>query len=71
MENAQPPKKKSGTVQIVIGVLLILGILSGGNLASIGNWSSSEMVGYNVFAIVALVGGAYLIRVGMRRNQAK
>lgn len=46
----------------VAGALLILGTLFGGNLSYITNWSTAELVGYNVWSIISIVGGGYLCR---------
>jgi len=63
-------KKKGSTKKViffVIGVLLILGTLSGGNLKYIGDWSTSELVGYNVWSLIAIFGGGYLVYLGAKK----
>jgi len=64
-------EKKKGTAKkaifFVIGALLIVGTLAGGNLQYITDWSTSELVGYNVWSIIAIFGGAYLIYLGIKK----
>lgn len=64
-------KKRSGTTKktatVVIGALLVIGTLAGDNLKTITNWSTSELVGYNMWSIIALVGGAYLVYRGFKK----
>lgn len=46
----------------IIGFLLVAGtIYGGGNLKHITDWGSGEMIGYNMFSILAIVGGSYLV----------
>lgn len=58
-------KKKS--ISFVIGALLVVGTLFGGNLKYIGDWSSAELVGYNVWSVVAILGGGYLVYLGLKK----
>ena len=50
----------------IIGLLLIVGTLFGGNLKYITDWSSSELVGYNVWTLIAIIGGGYLCYWGLK-----
>lgn len=60
-------EKKYGTIKFVIGILLIIGTLAAGNLKTITDWSTSELVGYNLWSIIALVGGVYLVYRGSKK----
>ena len=50
----------------VIGLLLVIGTLFGGNLKYIADWSSAELVGYNTWTIIAIFGGGYLAYWGLK-----
>jgi hypothetical protein len=52
---------------LVLGLLLVIGTLFGGNLEYLSDWSTSELVGYNSWTIVALLGGVYLIYKGFKK----
>ena len=63
-------KKNGGTkkiIFIVVGILLILGTLAGGNLKYIFNWSTAELAGYNTWSLIAIIGGGYLIYLGRKK----
>jgi len=60
------PSKTKKTVYIIVGAILILGLISGGNLKQITDWSSDVMIGYNTFSLAALFGGAYFIYLGLK-----
>ena len=64
-------EKKKGTTKkavfFVIGALLIVGTLAGGSLQYITDWSTSELVGYNIWSIIAIFGGAYLVYMGVKK----
>jgi hypothetical protein len=64
----QEKKKRSAkrTVLFVIGALLIMGTLAGGNLKHIINWSTAELIGYNSWTIFAIFGGMYMVYLGIR-----
>ena len=49
------------TIAGVGGLLLIVGTIFGGGWNYLADWSSAEMVGYNIWTLGALIGGAYLI----------
>lgn len=50
----------------IIGLLLIVGTLFGGNLKYITNWSTFELAGYNIGALFAIIGGGYLCYWGLQ-----
>lgn len=64
-------EKKRGTtkktIAVVIGALLVIGTLAGDNLQTITDWGTSELVGYNLWSIIALVGGTYLVYRGLKK----
>jgi hypothetical protein len=67
-EFPQQPKKKTNVwkvVAFVIGALLILGSL--GNLSSLGDWSTAELVGFNLWTIIAIGGGGTLCYWGVKK----
>ena len=68
MEEQKTTKKKNGVKSViffVIGALLIIGTL--GNLKTIADWSTAELVGYNTWSIIAIVGGGYLVYLGIKK----
>jgi|GEM_PF-6649579 len=63
-------KKKGSAKRIVlfiIGALLIMGTLAGGNLKYILNWRTAELMGYNTWTIFAIFGGAYMVYLGTKK----
>lgn len=58
-------------VVVVIGALLILGTLSGGNLKFLSDWSTAELVGYNVWSLISIFGGGYLVYWGLKKKADK
>lgn len=63
-------KKSSTTKKIiffVIGALLIVGTLAGENLKYLTDWSTAELIGYNIWSLIAIFGGAYLIYLGAKK----
>ncbi len=67
MEQEKKRSATKKTIMIVIGALLVIGTLTGGNLQTITDWSTSELVGFNAWSIIALVGGAYLVYRGFKK----
>lgn len=62
--------KKSGTkktIYFIIGGLLVLGTLGGGNIQYITDWSTAELVGFNIWTIIAIFGGSYLIYLALKK----
>lgn len=55
----------------VLGLVLIIGTIAGGNLKYLGDWSTSELVGYNTWSIIAVVGGIYLVYWAFIKKQQK
>jgi hypothetical protein len=46
-----------------ISFVLICGVIAGGNWKTLADWSSAELVGYNVYTLVVLlVGGRFVLR---------
>lgn len=64
-------EKKGGfgkkTIFFVVGALFLIGTLAGGNLKSITDWSTAELIGYNTWTIIAIFGGAYLVFLGIKK----
>lgn len=67
MEQEKKRSTTKKTIAVVIGALLVIGTLTGGNLQTITDWGTSELVGYNLWSIIALVGGAYLVYRGFKK----
>ncbi len=67
MEKQKKPSTAKKTTFFVIGVLLIIGTLAGGNFKYLADWSTAELIGYNVWSLVAIFGGAYLIYLGAKK----
>jgi len=49
----------------IIGLVLLLGFFLSG-YKYLNNWSTAELVGYNIWALIELFGGAYLLHVGFK-----
>jgi threonine/homoserine/homoserine lactone efflux protein len=64
-------EKKKGTTKkaifFVIGAVLIIGTFAGDNLNHITDWSTGELVGYNICSIIAILGGIYLVYLGVKK----
>ena len=60
-------KNKKHHVYIVIGSLLIIGTLKG-NLKYISDWTDPEIIGINVFSIIALIVGSVFLYKGIKNN---
>jgi hypothetical protein len=54
----------------VIGLLLIVGTLAGGNIQYLTDWSNPELVGYNIWSLFALLGGGYMVYWGIKKSRA-
>ena len=54
-----------------IGILLIIGVVFGGNLRYLGDWSTAELVGFNLGSLLIILGGGYLAYwgLGMKKNK--
>lgn len=52
-----------------IGFILVVSIFLGGfeRVALLADWSTGEMVGYNFFTLLSLIGGAWMIRYSMKK----
>lgn len=48
------------TILGAVGVLLVLGTVFGGNLQYLSDWSTGELVGFNVASLLSVIGGGYL-----------
>ena len=66
MQNDKMSSKKK-TIFGIIGILLLIGTIGSGGLNSIGNWSSSELIGYNMSSIFAIVFGLSFIYLGFKK----
>jgi len=55
----KPAKKKFTGVKFVVGILLVIGSFSG--LQYLGDWSTSEAIGFNAATLVGFIGGLYLV----------
>lgn len=55
----------------IIGILLLISFISGGNYQHLTNWSTAEMVGYNFWGLIELIGGTYLIYSGIKKIKDK
>lgn len=51
----------------VIGILLIAGLINGGNLKHITDWSTDIIAGANTFSIIAIAGSIYLLYLGFKK----
>lgn len=67
MEEQKKLSTTKKTIFFVIGALLIIGTLAGGNLKYLADWSTAELVGYNVWSLIAIFGSAYLIYLGAKK----
>jgi len=56
----------------VIGLLLIIGTLAGGieRLRLLVDWSTPEIVGYNISTLMLLSGGAWLLYYGLSNRKS-
>lgn len=48
----------------IIGLVLLIVFIAGGNYLT--NWSTAELVGYNLVSLAELVGGAWLVYSGLK-----
>ena len=67
MEEQKKSSATKKTFFFVMGALLVVGTLAGGNLKYIVDWSTSELVGYNTWSLIAIFGGTYLIFLGAKK----
>ncbi len=52
-----------------IGLVLIIGIVSGNSFDQILNWSTAELSGYNTSGLVMFFGGFYLFYFGLKKDK--
>ena len=45
----------------VVGALLIIGTIFGGNLQYLSDWNTGELIGFNAWTLIAVFGGGYLV----------
>jgi len=45
----------------ILGILLVTYVLIGNNLSYITNWSTAELVGYNIWTVIVIIGAGYII----------
>ena len=67
MEEKKKKNNSKKTILLVIGILLVVGTLVGGNLRNIADWSTSESIGYNTWTLLAIFGGAYMAYLGVKK----
>lgn len=53
----------------VAGVLFVAWILIKGNLSYITDWSTPELVGYNVWTVIVIAGAGYIIYRVLKLNK--
>lgn len=53
----------------IIGIVLLITFVSGGNYLT--NWSTAELVGFNLVKLFELVGGIWLIYNGIKELKSK
>ncbi len=56
------------TLQKLIGVVVILGVLFGGNLKHIAYWATPYAVGFNTVSLAILVFGIWLVHKGFKKS---
>ncbi len=66
MEKQKNSSTIKKTIFFVICAFLVIGTLAGKNLKYITDWSTSELVGFNIWSLIAIFGGAYLIYLGVK-----
>jgi hypothetical protein len=57
------------TLAGVLGLFLVVGFFAGQGYATLTDWSTEEMWGYNIWHIFAIVGGSWLIYYGLRTKK--
>ena len=45
----------------VVGVLLFLGTIAGGNLKQLSDWSNAQAIGFNIWTLFCLIGFPYIV----------
>ena len=58
-------------MKLVLGgvmVVVVIGTLFGGNLAYLSDWSTPQLVGFNLWTIVSVLGGSYLAYWAFRKK---
>ncbi len=55
----------------IIGLVLLISVISGGDYRYLTNWSTAELVGFNFATLVKLVGGAWLVYNGIKEISSK
>jgi len=53
----------------IIGILLLIVFISGDNYLT--NWSTAELVGFNLVKLAELVGGIWLVYNGIKEIKGK
>jgi len=56
-----------GHIFLFIGGVLVIRVFLGGNLQYLLDWSTAKIIGYNIWTIISLLGGSYLIYVGSKK----
>lgn len=53
-------KKSNSKTLGVVGILIAIGTLYGDQVSYLNDWSTAEMVGFNIWTLLAVIGGFYL-----------
>jgi len=63
------PKKffDKKTIFALVGAVLVVGTLLGGNLKYIFVWSTMEQVGGNIWSLISIFGGVYLVYFSIKK----
>ena len=62
--------KSNNTKKVIfsfIGFLFFIGTIFGGNLKYIFDWSTAELIGYNLMSLISIFGGSYLFYLGIKK----
>ena len=55
----------------IIGIVLLIGVISGGNYQYLINWSTAELVGFNFVTLLEIIGGVWLVYNGIKEIKSK
>jgi len=64
-------KTKKRPFLAILGLILIIGGMSPKNLQYIKDWSTSELIGRNIVTLAFIIGGFYLIYIGIIKKRNK
>ncbi len=60
MKERNPKITKEMTI-LTIGLVLVIGALTSEDIKQIFDWSTNKRVIYNIWSLVAILGGSYLV----------